>query len=160
MTDTTELVRPPHVSPARWYDPRTPWSARRRVVDEWNRQNRPTEVTYETGGYRTRRIDAPTTAELLETVPAMLAQGMGAELICADLGMSLSAIEQRFRKVGRKDLALPFLRARNAASRTPCADCGDPSFAECCRKCAGARQGRARMLDGRDGAGRFTRMSA
>ena len=109
MTATVE--RPPTVSRTRWYDPRTPWYARQRAANDWARANRPEDVTYE---HRAFRRAQHTTEELAERVTQLLDDGMTADEIAAEIGLSLVTFETRFLDAGRRDLALPFIRARRA----------------------------------------------
>ena len=143
-----DTTRPPHIPRERWYHPATPWTARRRAVDEWNRANRPTDTTRESNNIDNtiRRVLLTTkTADLIPEVTDLLAQGLDALTIAQDLGTTVDALEQRFRKANRKDLAQPFSRARNKARAKPCTECGQPAYATRCRGCVG-----------RDGNGRYT----
>ena len=137
MTTTPDVVRPPDVDPRRWYDPRTPWYARKKASDAHRRANRPQDVTYadHTGG---RGSPSKTsTAELLELVPRLFDQGMTAEEISAEVGIGVDALRGRFANAERPDLALPFIRARNEQRRNvPCAGCGTATFTGRCRSCA------------------------
>ena len=114
--------RPPHINPRWWY--RATWAARKAAVDAHNRANRPPDRTHEDPAPHPRASFTVDTEHLIEAATEMLEDGLDANVIAARLGTTVSALEQRFRRRGLKELARPFLKARKAGNVHPCPDCG------------------------------------
>ena len=114
--------RPPHINPRWWY--RATWAARQAAVDAHNRANRPADRTHEDPAPHPRASFTVDTEHLIEAATEMLEIGLDANVIAARLGTTVSALEQRFRRRGLRDLSRPFLKARKAGNWHPCADCG------------------------------------
>ena len=106
--------RPPTVSPAWWYSPRTSWHARQRAIRAWHRSNRPAEDEQpdEAAIVVPRGANGVSKWERTAAVELCFEAGWTAARIVEEMGVKAATIVRSLERAGRRDLIPDFDRIR------------------------------------------------